>query len=318
MEIGGYMSMEMNYANSFHENALKFNTGRNALRVLLKSRKYKRIFLPYYICNSVIEACNNENCEIIFYNIDYGFKVKEEGLKLCEDTDCLYIVNYFGIITDEQIIEYKVKYQNIIVDNIQAFFVEPVSNIDTIYSCRKFFGVPDGAYLYTNCFVNEKYIQDVSYDRMRHILGRYEISAEKFYEDYVHNEQLIDQLPIRYMSKLTRNLLNEIDYDLCKQKRKNNYVFLFDNLQKLNKLDLIRDNRGLFAFPLYIKDGEKKRLHLIEKKIFIPQYWKEVKDRVEQDTVEYKFVSNILWLPCDQRYTLEDMEYLINEVKRII
>ena len=73
-----------------------------------------------------------------------------------------------------------------------------------------------------------------------------------------------------------------------------------------------------YDLPVYINDGETKRLCLIEKKIFIPQYWKEVKDRVGKETVEYEFATNILWLPCDQRYNLDDMEYLIDEVKKII
>lgn len=38
----------------------------------------------------------------------------------------------------------------IILDNTQSFFQKPISGIDTIYSCRKYFGVPDGAYLSTN------------------------------------------------------------------------------------------------------------------------------------------------------------------------
>lgn len=318
MEIGGYMSMETNSGKDFHEGALKFNTGRNALRILLQSRKYKRIFLPYFICDSVVEACNYEHCEIIFYSIDYTFKVKDGLLNFCKDTDCLYIVNYLGLITDELIIDYKEKYKNIIVDNIQAFFVKPVPNIDTIYSCRKYFGVPDGAYLFTDCCVCGDFLQDSSYERMRHILGRYERCGEEFYKDYLQNEQLLEKLPIRYMSKLTSNIMGGIDYNICRKKRQNNFAFLYDRIQRFNKLDLQRDNRGLFAFPLYINDGETKRLCLIEKKIFIPQYWKEVKDRVGKETVEYEFATNILWLPCDQRYNLDDMEYLIDEVKKII
>lgn len=31
----------------------------------------------------------------------------------------------------------------------------PVENVDTLYICRKFFGVADGAFLYTDSFSNE-------------------------------------------------------------------------------------------------------------------------------------------------------------------
>ena len=76
----------------------------------------------------------------------------------------VYIVNYYGLFSEEQLISLKNKYGNIVVDNAQAFFTEPVKGIDTIYSCRKFFGVPDGGYAYTEKLVKasefEKFIED--------------------------------------------------------------------------------------------------------------------------------------------------------------
>ncbi len=55
--------------------------------------------------------------------------------------------NYFGI-KDEFITSLSKQVSNLIVDNAQSFFSNPIENIDTFYSPRKFFGVSDGAYLY--------------------------------------------------------------------------------------------------------------------------------------------------------------------------
>ena len=99
------------------------------------------------------------------------------------------MVNYYGQISNEQIVYYKQKYGNIIVDNVQAFFQRPVDGIDTIYTCRKFFGVSDGGYLYTNTKLDvlEK---DYSYDRMQFLFGCLEKSANEFYDEYVENNKM--------------------------------------------------------------------------------------------------------------------------------
>jgi len=78
----------------------------------------------------------------------------------------------------------KRRWKRIIFDNVQAFFQKPVDGIDTVYSCRKFFGVPDGAYVSTDSVVSERLEQDVSMARMQYVLGCFEGAASDFYKDY--------------------------------------------------------------------------------------------------------------------------------------
>ena len=63
---------------------------------------------------------------------------------------------------------------------LKAFYQYPVNGVDTLYTCRKYFGVPDGGYLYTDTKLNDDLEIDISYERMEYILGRYEVSAEMF------------------------------------------------------------------------------------------------------------------------------------------
>ena len=51
-------------------------------------------------------------------------------------------------------------------------FSETIKGIDTLYSCRKFWGVSDGAYLSTDASLTENKTVDYSAERMKHILGR--------------------------------------------------------------------------------------------------------------------------------------------------
>ena len=50
-------------------------------------------------------------------------------------------------------------------------------------------------------------------------------------------------------------------------------------------------------------------------KIYIPTLWPNVLDECEPDTLEYKFAADILPIPVDQRYGVEDMEYLAEVIK---
>lgn len=318
MELGGYFELEKNEDKSYHSNAVRLNSGRNCLRVLIRSRKIERIYLPYYICNAVVEACQLEGCKILFYFLGQDFKVKKEIEGFDANRDYLYLVNYFGVLSIDDILAFKRRYKNIVVDNTQAFFMQQVENIDTIYTCRKFFGVPDGAYLYTDSEIEGKYECDYSYDRMAHILGRFELGGEKFYELYIENEEKFSAMPIRYMSKLTDNLMSIIDYDKSKGRRTSNYCLLYRRLQQLNKLNLPEKIDGAFAYPLLIYNAKQIRMKLIEAKIFIPQYWKEVLDRVGERTIEFLFVQNILWLPCDQRYGEKEMDYLAGKLLSLL
>ena len=113
----------------------------------------------------------------------------------------------------------KMIYGNIIVDHTHAFFTETIKRgIDTLYSCRKFWGVSDGAYLSTDASLTENKTVDYSAERMKHILGRYEHNAGTYYKDMLENAAKYDGMELRQMSKLTQNLLKAVDYDRAKKK----------------------------------------------------------------------------------------------------
>lgn len=120
-------------------------------------------------------------------------------------------------------------YKNIIIDNAQAYFHKPIRGIDTLYTCRKLFGVSDGAVLYTDKRLQRELSYDQSYEIIRFVLGRYEKESLQFYEDSVRNNELFENEPVKMMSKLTYNLLHGINYDEVKRKRTENFVYLKDN-----------------------------------------------------------------------------------------
>ena len=313
-EIGGFLELETNHGHEFHENCIALNSGRNGLRYLIREKKIKRIWLPKLLCSAISDTCKEENVEILYYSIDKEFRpVLPQGL----EDDWLYLINYYGQYSVEEIRHLGRIYKNIIVDNAQAFYSKPIDGLDTIYTCRKFFGVPDGGYLYTECTPSAILQKDESYDRLTFLAGRLERSANEFYSAYRENEQYIDELPLRRMSMATQNLLRGIDYEQIKKDRERNFSYLHDYLRSINRLELCLPD-GPYMYPLLVKDGAKIRKKMQEKKIYIPTLWPNVLQECPVDSLEYQYATNILPVPVDQRYGIVDMKIIVDEIRGLL
>lgn len=310
MEIGGYIEFEKYNRPMLHEKAIKLNCGRNALAYLLETKSIKKICMPKFMCDSCDGVLKKYKVSVRYYSIDLNFKPID--LSLAEN-EWLYIVNFYGQLTNEFISELKSIYHRIIVDYAQAYFQKPVDGVDTLYTCRKFFGVADGAILYTDKKMKRNIPIDESFERMRFLLGRFERTASEFYSEYVENNRLFEKESIKKMSKLTENLLRSIYYDMVKQKRTQNFIYLHKRFKEINKLSLI-DISGAFMYPLYIENGAEVRTLLQQHKIYIPTLWPAVFNRCNENELEYDMAKNILPLPIDQRYGNEELNYMIETI----
>jgi hypothetical protein len=314
-EIGGYFGLDELKADHYYKDLISLNSGRNALFYLIRSKNIQKLYLPEFLCESVKEMCVRNNVFIEFYSINEFFQPIFDKKLL--PNEYMYIVNYYGQLSDEKILQLKNKYNQIIIDNAHSFFQRPCKNVETIYICRKFFGVADGAYLSTDIQLSEELEYDISFHRMYHILGRYEEEASKYYNSYKMVEQSLEKEKLKYMSKLTHTILGSIDYKLTYEKRTNNFLYLKNELDSYNQLDLITPV-GPFAYPLFVENGEEIRKRLIEEKIYVPILWPRVLDDFPEDNLAYQFALNILPLPCDQRYDVKDMDRIVSSVKKYI
>lgn len=311
-EIGGYIEFGGLIRNSYYDkNCLAFNSGRNCLRYLIRTKKIQKIFLPYFLCNSMRDASLKENVEIEFYHIKQDF-TPDLNYEL-SDNEYVLIVNYYGILNNDQIATIKKQYINIIVDNTQSFFQKALTNIDTIYNCRKYFGVPDGAYLITDTTKNEISLQNSkSSDKIKHLLGRLEESADAYYADFQNSEQILGMEDIMHMSKITEILMGAIDYENSKKCREQNISYLHEKLKSFNKLKLDNIPNMSFMYPFFTENADLIRKKLIEKKIYVPILWPDVLENGEYNNIEHEYVSKIIPIPIDQRYNRQDMEHIIN------
>ena len=305
--------MELPHYEEYHKGALCLNSGKNCIEYILRSRNYTKAYVPYYTCDVVYKPFEKLGITIEFYHININLEIAQD-IHLKPGEALLY-TNYYGL--KQQYVE-KLAGQyghNLIVDNSQAFYAKPLEGIDTFYTCRKFFGVPDGAYLYTDTVLNEELEQSISFDRFDHLLKRIDLSAGEGFEDYHKNEEMLEHQPIRKMSKLTQRMMQGIDYKTAAQQRRANYQMLHEALGKENNLELpLEDDAVPMVYP-YLTSVEGLREKLIENKIFVARYWPNVLEWTQPDDFKYQLAQQMQPLPIDQRYGEEDMQRIIDVIK---
>lgn len=277
-EIGGYFELEMTKnGNIWHQNAIALNSARSGFQYILASKKPSKVYLPNYICNSMLQPLQNCGIQFGFYNIDENLEIIEDFI-LAEKDMVLY-VNYFGVkSTYCKFLSDKYR-KNLIIDNSQAFFELPINRIDSIYSPRKFFGVGNGGFLYTDLLLKEKMETDYSFENIAHLVGRIEKSAHEFYSEFRRSEASLSNQPIKKMSKFTHIVLQNIDYEKVKITRERNFLFLHNKLKNYNLLELdLNCLNGPMVYP-YLTNDNHLRERLIQHKIYVAKYWEEVMQR---------------------------------------
>ena len=310
-EIGGFFELELNCTGEYHAGALDLNTGRNALEYILRTRGYEKVYLPYYSCSVLLEPLKKLDLAWEFYLIDEKLEPKLE--KKPEYKEAVLYINYFGI--KQQVVRrLKERFHNLIVDNSQAFYAEPIEGVYTFYSARKFFGVPDGDYLYTNKQLDIDLPRDQSHTRMEHLLKRMDCNALSAYKTFLANETELCNQPIKKMSKLTRSLLRNIDYKRIKSVRERNFLFYHDCFRGINRLHIdVETLNSPMVYPLLInKKGIRE--WLIKNKIYIAAYWKEVATNVNEQWFEKELIDYLLPLPVDQRYGPDELTIVIEKI----
>lgn len=311
--VGGYFSLEIPQYEEYHKDAIRLNTGRNCLEYILRARKYRKVYIPYYTCDVILEPFLKLNIPYEYYHINIHLELAED-IQLCEGEALIY-TNYYGLKQRYTEILSQRYGQQLIVDNTQAFYAKPIYGIDTFYTCRKFFGVPDGAYLYTDKLLDDSFLQDESYDRCASLLKRLDIGPESGYQDFRDVSKSLIGQPIKRMSKLTQRMMQGIDYAAVAQRRRDNYEILQKVLDEKNNLELpLKEDAVPMVYPYFVPiNGLREKL--IANKIFVARYWPKVLEWANPDDIDYQLAYKMQPLPIDQRYGDEEMNYIISKIQ---
>lgn len=316
--IGGYFELELSdTGNQYHCTAIKMKCGRSALHYILTIIKPSLVYIPYYTCDSLVEPFTAGNFNYKFYSINEKLEPRE--LPVLKRGEYFLYVNYLGIKgATTAVLSEKYK-DRLIIDATQAFFMKGDGVSWQFNSCRKFFGVPDGSYLYAPAGIkllqpempNENYITT-------HLQKRRGGDFAEGYPYFLENEEMMDA-QIAGMSELTEQLLLGVDYSMVIKKRLVNYDHLHDHFKGVNGYDAELAYGDIpMCYPL-LPPHMVDRGELYPENIFIPTFWKEVLDRSPANyEVEKDITTRMLPLPIDHRYSTEDMKCLASSLDKIL
>jgi hypothetical protein len=315
-EIGGFFELALpDFGDPFPSFFLRFQSARSALRAVLEGSEFARVLLPAYICDSVVRAVSDAGRTPEFYRLDAQL-APVIPVAVPEDT-ALLCVNYFGLCDDIVArVKNKVAPSQLIIDNTQALFAPPMEVFGSIYSPRKFVGLPDGGFLATRgpMIALPTDEDHGSMGRMEHLLVRMAGTARDGYSSFMASGcSLEDTRPLR-MSRLTNRLLRSIDMQVVKSRRRANFARLARAFDPINARRWTLGRACVpLCYPLVLeKDVTDVRKLLADSNIYIPAYWEDARQRIEDDSVEKILLDNCLSLPCDQRYTAAHIDRLID------
>lgn len=324
------------------------DSGRSAISFILENlnKEKLRVILPIYTCESVIWPFINYGCEIRYYNVNKALEIVEDDFnRLIElfQPELVYIHSYFGFNTiskmQNKISELRLKDIILIEDVTHSMFSKNVHVDADFYvgSLRKWCSLPDGGFLK---IASEKAYnivkRDWEYNENSNFVEK-RIKAQRAKEDYFANldenkeklfivwyeesEDVLDsQKDVFTMSQYSRARLNSIDWQKIQKRRRENYLYLVEKMSKIPEVEIIAPEMqsGIVPLycPVYIKSKRNElRRFAREENIMLPVIWpvpSMLKHLLESD-IDWIY-NHILALPCDQRYTTDDMSKIIELV----
>lgn len=313
--IGGFIGLEFKGGTgSYHPDALSLVSGRSCFNYFLLENSPSRVYVPFYTCDALLEPLIANKISFDFYAINENLE-PVFNKKLIHGKEYLVYINYFDI-KNKTTLELEKKYNDaLIIDNTQGFFNRKYTMASASFnSCRKFFGVPDGGYLYLKKNIKRDFTKNNQY-LYEHLISRAIDKEDVYYQQFKENEKIVGTCEIKGMSTLSEKILTHTDYALCRQKRIQNFQFLHEHLSDHNQLNIDMESVGTPHYYPFLPARFIDKKKLISQKLFIPILWRSLLARdIEGFNWEKQFTENLLPLPIDQQYEMKDMAIVIEKL----
>lgn len=337
-------------SNTYIEHPLKneaaylFRSGRDSLKAVAAgySETHKKALLPALCCESMVSPFSMNGYDVNFYKLngDCTADIADIANKLSDDCVFLYM-SYFGVkpLSDESLSSLKEKFS-------KAKFVEdrthnPLHRVGEggfsadamVISIRKWLSIADGGLLFTNdCFDNsylsENNFADIRKNAMELKSEYLKTGDEELKSQFrgLLNEasELLDASKNAYiMTEDSKQLLNKVDFDKILKDRQRNAKILAENLAHLcenGKLKFISQEpeNSTIYFPVIVADRDAVQGQLAKKSVFCPVIW-PLPEGAEGVCENSQYIAdNMLAVPCDQRYSEEDMLIIAKAINEVL
>lgn len=312
-------------------------SGRDALKIIAREFSPCIVMLPALACDSMILPFKMYGHKVKYYrlNADYSINLQDVLHNMSDQKTLFLYMDYFGCnsIDDSELQHIRNLYSNVVFleDRTHNLIWENHSTFKPDYviaSLRKWLPIPDGGLLWGD--VTGTIGSDTSFSERRlyaqclrneFLRNGNEATKEKYRNIFSHVADIIDkdEKPSS-MSAYTYGLIQNFNWDVVRLIRKNNAKKLISILGKSKNIHLIQNKSGVsdlyVGFMVEKRDEIQRKLSL--EGIFCTIIW-PLNDRQKKYCPVAKYTEeHMLAAPCDQRYTIEDMELIGREIIKVV
>lgn len=322
--------------NLYPQSNLYFS-GRSALYSLLKFGIEKfgwtNVYLPEYYCHEVDDYI--KSLAIVMHHYDDGPYYKEIQIDRMEALDkpgnTIVVVNYFGA---RKMLNPEFKQAILIEDHSHDLIADGVINSKADYciaSLRKTLPVPTGGIVWSpvNAEMPPLAFQTelgnaITYMKLSGMLMKClylkgaHIKKGDFRDLFLNSETLYKKLESNAaLPEPVVDLIKQTSLEELRTLKKRNYDQLWNLLKRKDRLWLSVNEEiccpfGLIMLFKDLEERERMRLHLISNQIYASLPWPGQQSPKAKD-----FFSRILLVPCDGRYSLDDMSYVSEKINEL-
>lgn len=328
----------------FHSDhgAILLRSGRDALKAVAREYSGVTAFLPALACDSMVVPFHLYKHKVVYYKLQSDYRVDcDDLLELLSKesgTVLLLYMNYFGnlSVADEQLGFIEHQYPNVVFieDRTHDLVYKRQNKFEpdyTVASLRKWMNVPDGGLLWTETpLKNNTFSEDTTFSEKRRKAqcmraeffrsGDEDIKTEyRRIFSTVTNQIDADLLPGR-MSEYAYRMALTSDWNAIRDDRERNATILTDILCSCSKVKFIQDDtcKSNLYVPILIDSRDLIQRNLATKGIFTTLIWPLNDEQKERCKVAEYTEHCMLGIPCDQRYSAEDVRFIGQEVVKAI
>jgi hypothetical protein len=311
------------------DNSLGLANGRCALVVLIERLKPKRVWLPAYLCPSIIAAVKYSGAPLHYFATDYNLQVAPHALDDAGPGDLVDLIDYFGFPADRALMaELRDRGAWVLEDACQAMLTRDVGRTAdfVLFTPRKFVGIPDAGILVSRR--PEIDLRGLPLEPPPAHWWMLTFSAALLRRDFdlyggdrlwfKQYRELEEDMPLgRYaMSDMSRMLLTSaFDYEDNARRRIASYHALNGALSDLALYPALPDGVVPLGYPIRLANRDEVLKILYAHDIYPPVHWPFPGILPAAFTESYRLQRNIMMLPCDQRCGPDDMQRIVDLVR---
>lgn len=336
--IGGMFGLQAtpdpnaNFPPFLSNRSIYLVNARSGIWFLVERLAPRQVWCPSYLCHTILAAVKNSTASTKFYPVNYDLAIPSfDWLDQVQHGDLVILIDYFGFSSDSACaVQARERGAWVLEDASQALLSGNVGQFSdfVVYSPRKFVGIPDGGILCLNC---DDPFQGVNFETpppewwlsafLASLLRReFDIhgGTRPWFELFQKTEPSSPVGPFA-MSELSRVLLqNNFDYSAIAQRRADNYRALADKLGNLALFPYLPEQIIPLGFPIRTQERDRVRQALFAHEIYPPVHW-PIQGVVPKEYGDsHKLASEIMTLPCDQRYDGDDMDRVARLVAEVL